>query len=94
MKFVREQFYLTARAQNLKRLARFLKSRSLESAPIPIGDRKRKRDTPPQGITSAQKSSTTSEFFDNYSDYHYLIGLCLINALTGHLVFLPCWQSE
>jgi len=66
MKFVREQFYLAATAQNLKRLARYLKSRTLESAPIPIGARKRKRDTPPQGIASAQKSSTTSEFFDNH----------------------------
>jgi transposase len=36
MKFVREQFYLAATAQNLKRLASYLKSRSLELAPIPI----------------------------------------------------------
>jgi transposase len=35
--FVREkQFYLAATAQNPKRLARYLKPRSLESAPIPI----------------------------------------------------------
>jgi transposase len=36
MKFVREQFFLAATAQNLKRLARFLRSRSLESATVPI----------------------------------------------------------
>jgi len=31
MKFVREQFYLAATAQNLKRLARYLKSRTGDS---------------------------------------------------------------
>jgi hypothetical protein len=36
MKFVREQFFLAATAQNLKRLARFLRSRSLDSATVPI----------------------------------------------------------
>ncbi len=36
MKHVREQFFLAATAQNLKRLARFLRSRSLESATVPI----------------------------------------------------------
>jgi transposase len=36
MKHVREQFFLAAAAQNLKRLARFLRSRSLESATVPI----------------------------------------------------------
>ena len=36
MKHVREQFFLAATAQNLKRLARFLRSRSLESAAVPI----------------------------------------------------------
>jgi transposase len=36
MKHVREQFFLAATAQNLKRLARFLRSRSLESATLPI----------------------------------------------------------
>jgi hypothetical protein len=36
MKFVREQFFLAATAQNLKRLARFLRWRSLESASVPI----------------------------------------------------------
>jgi transposase len=36
MKFVREQFFLAATAQNLKRLVRFLSLRSLESALVPI----------------------------------------------------------
>ena len=36
MKHVREQFFLAATAQNLKRLARFLRSRSLESATVSI----------------------------------------------------------
>src|ERR1700740_2849296 len=36
MKHVREQFFLPATAQNLKRLARFLRSRSLESVTVPI----------------------------------------------------------
>src|SRR6201987_3976498 len=36
IKHVREQFFLAATAQNLKRLARFLRSRSLESATVPI----------------------------------------------------------
>ena len=36
MKHVREQFFLAATAQNLKRLARFLRSRSLESVTVPI----------------------------------------------------------
>ncbi len=36
MKYVREQFFLAATAQNLKRLARFLRWRSLESATVPI----------------------------------------------------------
>ena len=36
MKHVREQFFLAATAQNLKRLARSLRSRSLESATVPI----------------------------------------------------------
>ena len=36
MKHVREQFFLAATAQNLKRLARFLRSRSVESATVPI----------------------------------------------------------
>jgi transposase len=36
MKHVREQFFLAATAQNLKRLDRFLRSRSLESATVPI----------------------------------------------------------
>jgi|SRR5215472_3701122 len=36
MKHVREQFFLAATAQNLKRLAQFLRSRSLESATMPI----------------------------------------------------------
>jgi hypothetical protein len=36
MKHVREQFFLAATAQNLKRLARFLRSRSLASATVPI----------------------------------------------------------
>ena len=36
MKHVREQFFLAATAQNLKRLARFLRWRSLESATVPI----------------------------------------------------------
>lgn len=35
MKFVREQFFLAATAQSLKRLARFLSLRSLQSAPAP-----------------------------------------------------------
>jgi transposase len=33
LKYVREQFFLAAAAQNLKRLARFLRMRSLQSAP-------------------------------------------------------------
>ena len=36
LKFVREQFFLAATAQNLKRLARFLSLRSLQSATAPI----------------------------------------------------------
>jgi hypothetical protein len=36
MKFVREQFFLAATAQNLKRLVRFLRLKSLQSAPVPI----------------------------------------------------------
>ena len=36
MKHVREQFFLAATAQNLKRLARFLRSRPPESATVPI----------------------------------------------------------
>jgi transposase len=36
IKHVREQFFLAATAQNLKRLARFLRSRSPESATVPI----------------------------------------------------------
>src|ERR1700755_119231 len=36
IKHVREQFFLAATAQNLKRLARFLRLRSLESATAPI----------------------------------------------------------
>jgi transposase len=36
LKHVREQFFLAATAQNLKRLARFLRWRSLESAAVPI----------------------------------------------------------
>ncbi len=36
IKHVREQFFLAATAQNLKRLARFLRLRSLESATVPI----------------------------------------------------------
>ncbi len=36
MKYVREQFFLAATAQNVKRLARFLRWRSLESATVPI----------------------------------------------------------
>ena len=36
MKHVREQFFLAATAQNLKRLSRFLRSRSLESATVSI----------------------------------------------------------
>ena len=36
MKHIREQFFLAATAQNLKRLARFLRSRSLESVTVPI----------------------------------------------------------
>jgi transposase len=36
LKHVREQFFLAATAQNLKRLARFLRSKSLESAAVPI----------------------------------------------------------
>jgi transposase len=36
MKFVREQFFLAATAQNLRRLVRFLKRRSLQSAVVPI----------------------------------------------------------
>ena len=36
LKFVREQFFLAATAQNLKRLARFLRSRCLESAAVPV----------------------------------------------------------
>jgi len=36
MKHVREQFFLAGTAQNLKRLARFLRSRSLESATVSI----------------------------------------------------------
>jgi Transposase DDE domain len=36
MKHVREQFFLATTAQNLKRLARFLRSKSLESATVPI----------------------------------------------------------
>jgi hypothetical protein len=36
LKFVREQFFLAATAQNLKRLARFLRARCLESAAVPI----------------------------------------------------------
>ena len=36
LKHVREQFFLAATAQNLKRLARFLRGRSLESAAVPI----------------------------------------------------------
>ena len=36
IKHVREQFFLAATAQNLKRLARFLRSRSPESAAVPI----------------------------------------------------------
>jgi hypothetical protein len=36
LKFVREQFFLAATAQNLKRLARFLRLRSLQSATAPI----------------------------------------------------------
>jgi hypothetical protein len=36
LKHVREQFFLAATAQNLKRLVRFLRSRSLESATVPI----------------------------------------------------------
>ena len=35
-KFVREQFFIAATAQNLKRLAGFLRSRCLESAAVPI----------------------------------------------------------
>ena len=36
LKHVREQFFLAAAAQNLKRLARFRRLRSLESATVPI----------------------------------------------------------
>jgi hypothetical protein len=36
MKFVREQFFLAATAQNLKRLVRFLSLRSLQSALVPV----------------------------------------------------------
>ena len=36
IKHVREQFFLAATAQNLKRLARFLRSRSPESATVPV----------------------------------------------------------
>ena len=36
LKFVREQFFLAATAQNLKRLVRFLRSRPLESAAVPV----------------------------------------------------------
>src|SRR6201987_2570025 len=36
MKHVREQFFLAATAQNLKALTRFLRSRSLETATVPI----------------------------------------------------------
>jgi transposase len=36
IKFVREQFFLAATAQNLRRLARFLNRRSLQSAVVPI----------------------------------------------------------
>jgi hypothetical protein len=35
-KFVREQFLLEATAQNLKRLAQFLRSKSLQPAPAAI----------------------------------------------------------
>jgi len=36
MKFVREQFFLAATAQNLRRLARFLRLRSLQSTGFSI----------------------------------------------------------
>ena len=36
IKHVREQFFLAATAQNLKRLVRFLRSRPLEPATVPI----------------------------------------------------------
>jgi hypothetical protein len=68
MKHVREQFFLAATAQNLKRLARFLRSKSLESATVPIWDRKRKRDTPQENHPSS-KLPPVGAFFNSHAIY-------------------------
>jgi hypothetical protein len=89
MKFVREQFFLAATAQNLKRVVRSLSLRPFESALVPIQDGERKRNASLQEITPAQKFLARAEFYNTHGHYHYLNRTppekCAVDELHGNL---------
>jgi hypothetical protein len=72
LKFVREQFFLAAAAQNIKRLVRFLSPAHPPSCPRPLSGTARPKKPPNSSTRKVQKEYFPTHFFNTHAWFQHL----------------------